>query len=75
MRVSLADTVILTATCEYRIPVLAEALAVAAFPFPNNPNSLCVPVASVAAKNVAMLATAPENDLLDATFRAVSVPS
>lgn len=57
------------------MPVLAEALAVDALPFPNNPNSLCVPVASVAAKKVATFATAPEKDVLDATFRAVSVPS
>ena len=55
--------------------MFADALAVAAFPLPNNQNSLCVPVASPAAKNVATLPTAPEKERLDAAFRVVSVPS
>ena len=60
VNVSVADTVILTATCEKSIPLFAEPLAVEVVPFPNNPNSLCVPVASHAAKNVDIYATGPE---------------
>lgn len=55
--------------------MFTEALAVDAFPFPNNQNSRCVPVASVAAKKVAIDATVPAKDVELAIFRAVSVPS
>lgn len=74
--VSVCDAEIVTFadTCEKSIPLLALPLAVVAFPFPNNPNSRCVPVASHAAKNTAIVATAPENAALHAAFRATSVP-
>lgn len=50
----------LAATCEKSIPLFAAADAVDAFPLPKRPNSLCVPVASVAAKNVEIYATTHE---------------
>lgn len=75
VKVSILETVIFTATCEKSIPEFAVPLAVAAFPSPNNPNSRCVPVASPAAKNVAIEAVAPEKLVELAAFLAVSVPS
>lgn len=75
MSVSSADTVIFTATWENSIPVSTEALAVAALPSQKSQNSLWVPVASPAEKNAATLATAPENEVLEAALRSVSVPS
>ena len=45
-----------------------------ALPSQNSQNSLWVPVASHAEKNVATDATAPRNDVLDAAFLVTSVP-
>lgn len=73
--VSVAETVIFEATWLYKIPLFAVALAVLVFPFPKRPNSLCVHVASQAAKNAVTYATAPENVVDDCAFLTTSVPS
>lgn len=75
VKVSLAETVTFADTCEYMIPESAVTLAVVVFPSPKRPNSLCVPVASHAAKNTAIVATFAENEPDPASFRVVSFPS
>jgi hypothetical protein len=74
VKVSVGPIVTLADTWEYRIPLPLEALAVLALPSQKSQNSLWVPVASHAEKNVATDATAPRNDVLDAAFLVTSVP-
>lgn len=74
VKVCEASIVTLAATCEKSIPVSAVTLAVLAFQFPNSQNSRCVPVASHAAKNTAIVAAAPENAALHAAFLVTSTP-
>lgn len=73
--VSVADTVIFVATCEKRIPLFAIALQVVVFQFPKSQNSLCVQVASHAAKKAETYPIAPENVVEDAAFLVTSVQS
>lgn len=54
---------------------MAVPLAVVVFPFPKSPNSLCVPVASHAAKKAETYAIAPEKVVDDWSFLTTSVPS
>lgn len=54
---------------------MTVALAVVAFQLPKSPNSLCVQVASHAAKNVVIYPTAPEKVDDCFIFRTTSVQS